>query len=228
MAARPPGASMRAMTDRLRIVLADDHAVVRAGVRRILEEVPGWSVVAECGDTDAAVAAVRAQRADVLVLDLAMPGRPSLAVLQDLPDTHVVVLTMEADPAMGRRALAAGAAGYVLKEAADTELVAAVRCAAAGGAYLDPSLGAALAAAPEPARELSAREAEVLRLIALGNTNTEAAELLGLSVRTVETHRGHILDKTGCRSRAELVLHAIETGLLDREFARRRAEPLAR
>ena len=205
-------------------MLADDHAVVRAGIRMLLESVPGWEVVAESGDADAALRQVRGHHADVLVLDLAMPGRPSLEILPELgryaPEARVVVLTMEADPAMARAALAAGASAYVLKEAADTELVEAIRRAAAGGAYLDPALGALVAAAPRaaPPHPLSDRELEVLRLIALGNTNAEIAETLCLSVRTVETHRSHILTKTGCKTRAQLVTYALRAGLLDREF----------
>ena len=215
---------MSASGDTVRIVLADDHAVVRAGIRMVLDEIPGWEVVAECGDADTAARQVRGHRPDVLVLDLAMPGRPSLDALPDIrrssPDTHVVILTMDADPAMARRAMATGAAGYVLKEAAETELVEAIRRAVAGASYLDPSLGALVAAAPETSRshELSDRELEVLHLIALGNTNTEVADALCLSVRTVETHRSHILTKTGCKSRADLVTYALGIGLLDREF----------
>jgi two-component system response regulator NreC len=116
--------------------------------------------------------------------------------------------------------MAAGASGYVLKEAADTELVEAIRRAVAGASYLDPSLGALVAAGrgTPAAKELSGRELEVLRLIALGNTNTEVADALCLSVRTVETHRSHILTKTGCKTRADLVAHALGTGLLDREL----------
>ena len=211
----------------LRIVLADDHAVVRAGIRMVLEATPGWEVVAESGDADTALRQVRSHRADVLVLDLAMPGRPSLEVLPDLrrqaPATRVVILTMDADPAMARAALGAGAAAYVLKEAADTELVEAIRRTAAGGAYLDPALGALVAAAPRAApatHALSERELEVLRLIALGHTNTEIAETRCLSVRTIETHRSHILAKTGCRTRAQLVTFARGAGLLDRELRR--------
>ena len=215
---------MTTADDTVRIVLADDHAVVRAGIRMVLDENPGWEVVAECGDADTAARQVRGHHPDVLVLDLTMPGRSSLDALPEIrrssPGTHVVILTMEADPAMARRAMAAGASGYVLKEAADTELVEAIRRAVAGASYLDPSLGALVAAAPETSapHELSGRELEVLRLIALGNTNTEVADALCLSVRTVETHRSHILTKTGCRSRADLVTFALEGGLLDREF----------
>jgi two-component system, NarL family, response regulator NreC len=204
----------------LRIVLADDHAVVRAGIRLLLEAVPGWSVVAECRDADAAVHAVLEHRPDVLVLDLAMPGRPSLDAIRevrgDASGTRVVILTMTADPAMARAALAAGASGYVLKEAAEAELREAIRRAVAGGAYLDPAMGALIAAAPPPpALRLSERERDVLRLIALGHTNTEIAAELTLSVRTVETHRSHINTKTGAKTRAQLVAHALRAGLLD-------------
>jgi two-component system response regulator NreC len=215
----------------LRIVLADDHAVVRAGIRMLLESQPGWEVVAESPDADSAARQVRGHKPDVLILDLAMPGRSSLDVVpqirRDTPRTCIVILTMEADAAFARKALGAGASGYVLKEAADSELVDAIRRAAAGGSYLDPMLGAELAAMP-PERngvhdQLTDRELDVLRLIALGNTNTEIAAALCLSVRTVESHRGHIQAKTGRSTRAELVSYALEAGLLD-EYLHRPAE----
>jgi two-component system response regulator NreC len=160
-----------------------------------------------------------------------MPGRPSLDLLpqirRDTPRTSIVILTMEADAAFARKALGAGASAYVLKEAADSELVDAIRRAAAGGSYLDPMLGAELAAMP-PERvgvpdQLTDRELDVLRLIALGNTNTEIAAALCLSVRTVESHRGHVQAKTGRSTRAELVSYALEAGLLD-EYLHRPAE----
>jgi len=207
----------------LRIVLADDHAVVRAGIRMLLESQPGWDVVAESADADSAARQVRGHKPDVLILDLAMPGRSSLDVVpqirRDTPRTSIVILTMEADAAFARKALSAGASGYVLKEAADSELIDAIRRAAAGGSYLDPMLGAELAAMP-PERngvhdQLTDRELDVLRLIALGNTNTEIAAALCLSVRTVESHRGHIQAKTGRSTRAQLVSYALEAGLLD-------------
>jgi two-component system response regulator NreC len=208
----------------LRIVLADDHVVVRAGIRLILNEVPGWEVVAECGDAETAARQVHGHHADVLVLDLTMPGRPSLEVLAELrrsaPRTRVAILTMDADADLARRALAGGASAYVLKEAADTALVEAIGRVAAGGSYLDPALGAQVAAAPPAPAEhsLSDRELDVLRLIALGNTNTEIADALCLSVRTVETHRSHIVTKTGRKTRSELVTYARGGGLLAREF----------
>jgi two-component system response regulator NreC len=207
----------------LRIVLADDHAVVRAGIRMLLEAQAGWEVVAESADAETAARRVRGHKPDVLVLDLSMPGRSSLDVLpelrRDTPRTSVVVLTMEADPALARKALSAGAAAYVLKEAADAELVDAIRRAAAGSSYLDPTLGAVLASAPPErdgaADDLTEREQEVLRLIALGNTNAQIANALCLSVRTVESHRGHIQAKLGRSTRAELVAYALDAGLLD-------------
>jgi len=206
-------------TPELRLVLADDHRLVRAGLRVLLESVPGWRVVAEAGDGDAALLQVLDHRPDILVLDLAMPGRPSLGLLPELarraPATRVVVVTMQSDPALARTALAAGAAGYVLKEAADAELEQAIRAVAHGGSYLDPSLGALVAACPEDEHHgLSAREVEVLRLIALGHTNAEIATALCLSVRTVESHRSHILEKTGCRTRAQLVQFALGEDLV--------------
>jgi two-component system, NarL family, response regulator NreC len=207
-------------TPELRLVLADDHRLVRAGLRVLLESVPGWRVVAEAGDGDAALLQVLDHRPDILVLDLAMPGRPSLGLLPELarraPATRVVVVTMQSDPALARTALAAGAAGYVLKEAADAELEQAIRAVAHGGSYLDPSLGALVAACPEDEHHgLSAREVEVLRLIALGHTNAEIGKQLYLSTRTVETHRAHIQQKIRRTSRAELVRYALDHGLLE-------------
>jgi two-component system response regulator NreC len=208
----------------LRIVLADDHKVIRAGLRLLLEAVDGWTVVAETGDADAALAAVEEHKPEILVLDLVMPGRPSIDAIAEVrrcsPDTRTVILTMEADPAIAQHALSAGASAYALKEAADSELVQAIRSVADGGSYLDPSLGAAIAAPlPEDraVAKLSAREREVLRLIALGHTNAEIAELLALSLRTVESHRAHIQAKSGRATRAELVDLALHAGLLDPE-----------
>lgn len=207
----------------LTIVLADDHAVVRSGLRLLLDAEDGMQVVAEVGDADAALRAVLGHKPDVLVLDLNMPGEPTS--LDALPyvrerskNTRTVVLTMQDDPEFARRALRAGASAYVLKEAADSELVEAIRRAAAGETYLNPALGAKLAAAPEkadgPPDDLTAREVDVLRLIALGHTNAEIGSQLYLSVRTVETHRAHIQQKLGRSSRAELVRYAIDHELL--------------
>jgi len=208
-----------------RIVLADDHGVVRAGLRLLLDAEPGFEVVAEAADVDGALGAVLGHKPEVLVLDLNMPGgRSSLEALPDVaqrsPATRTVILTMQEDPEYARRALRAGALGYVLKDAADGELVDAVRRVAEGGTYLNPALGARLATTPErpsgPPGDLSGREAQVLRLIALGHTNAEIAEQLFLSVRTVETHRAHIQQKLGRSTRAELVRYALDKGLLDR------------
>jgi two-component system response regulator NreC len=212
--------------ERIKIVLADDHAVVRKGLRLLLDGEEGFEVVAEAGTAEDALRYVRAHRPQVLVLDLNMPG--DVNSLDAIPEveasgdgTRVVVLTMQEDPEFARRALGNGAAGYVLKEAADDELVEAVRRAAAGDTYLNPRLGAALAAAPPkpagPPDDLTEREVEILRLIALGHTNVEIGEQLYLSVRTVESHRAHIQQKLRRSSRAELVRYALDHGLLDEE-----------
>ena len=205
------------------IVLADDHLVVRAGLRMLLQAEEGFEVVAEAGDVATTERRVAAYHPRVLILDLNMPDESSLPAIPRLresaPDTQIVVLTMQNDPAFAREALRAGAIAYVLKEeAAETELVRAVRLAADGRTYLSPELGARLAAEPEafngPPDDLSAREIEVLRLIALGHTNTEIAAHLYLSVRTVESHRAHIQQKTGRTTRAALVAYAREHELL--------------
>lgn len=210
--------------ERVAIVLADDHAVVRSGLRLVLEAEEGFAVVAEAGTTEEAVDAVRRSSPDVLLLDLTMPGRPALAAIPELcagTDTRIVVLTMHDDPAYAREALRAGASGYVLKEAADAELVQAVRTVMDGGTYLQPELGARLAQTPESSEQglpddLTEREAEVLGLLALGHTNQEIAQKLFLSVRTVESHRAHIQQKLRLSSRADLVRYALDHGLVER------------
>ena len=204
----------------IRLVIADDHAVVRAGLRLLLDAAEGIRVVAEAGEVDTAARMVAAHRPDVLVLDLNMPGTPSLPAIPALAErTGVVVLTMQNDPAFAREALQAGARGYVLKEAADDELLDAVRAVAAGRTYLNPELGARLAAAPPeptgPPDDLTEREVEILRLIALGHTNAEIGKQLYLSVRTVESHRAHIQQKTRRTTRAELVRYALDHALVD-------------
>lgn len=209
-------------TDALTIVLADDHAVVRTGLRLVLEGETGWRIVAEAGNVADARRYVRAERPDVLVLDLNMPGESSLAAIPairaEVPATRIVVLTMQDAPAFARQALQAGATAYVLKEAAQAELVLAIRTVAAGGTYLSPSLGARMAAEPataSPPDDLTEREVEILRLIAVGHTNAEIAELLFLSVRTVESHRAHVQLKTSRTTRAELVRYALDHGLVE-------------
>ncbi len=204
------------------IVIADDHKVVRAGLRLLLEAEEGFEVIGEADDVAETERRVAAFRPRVLILDLNMPGGSSLPAIPTLrasaPETQIVVLTMQNDPAFAREALRAGAIGYVLKEAADTELVQAVRLAADGRTYLNPELGARLAAEPPtpsgPPDDLSAREVEVLKLIALGHTNGEIAQTLFLSVRTVESHRAHIQQKTRRTTRADLVAYARENNLL--------------
>ncbi|MDA0183115.1 response regulator transcription factor [Solirubrobacter phytolaccae] len=205
------------------VVIADDHTVVRQGLRMLIDNEDGLQVIAEAGTVPDAERMARAHRPSVLVLDLNMPGGSSLEAIPRLreqaADTAIVVLTMQDDPAFARQALQAGALGFVLKEAADEELLEAIKLAAAGDTYLNPRLGARLATAPaEPAGppdDLSEREVEVLRLIALGHTNAEIASQLFLSTRTVETHRAHIQQKLRRTTRAELVRYALEHKLVD-------------
>lgn len=205
------------------IVLADDHQVVRSGLRVLLESDGRFAVLGESGDVAGTIGQVRACRPQVLVLDLNMGGESSLEAIPQLrseaPGTQIVVLTMQEDPAFARAALRAGAIGYVLKDAADSELMNAVTLAAEGRTYLNPELGARLAAQPAESEarpdNLSPREVEVLKLIALGHTNAEIASSLFLSVRTVESHRAHIQQKVGLTTRAELVSYARDRDLLD-------------
>ena len=217
------GHSRPAASAPITIVLADDHKVVRSGLRMLLESEGRFEVLAESGDVAGTVDAVRRTRPRVLVLDLNMGGESSLDFIPQLrtevPETQIVVLTMQDNPAFARAALRAGAVGYVLKDAADAELMSAVELAAEGRTYLNPELGAKLASEPAEAEtrpdNLSPREIEVLKLIALGHTNGEIASSLFLSVRTVESHRAHIQQKIRLTTRAELVAYARDHGLLD-------------
>ncbi len=205
------------------VVLADDHQIVRDGIRMVLEAESDIGVVAEAGDVDAASRYVLGHKPRVLVLDLSMPGGSSLDVipkiLETSPETAIVVLTMQSEPAFARQALRAGAKGYVVKHSAASELVDAIRAAVNGETYINPKLGARLAAEPPPEGPpdgLTPREVEILNLLALGYMNPEIAEQLVLSVRTVETHRANIQRKTGISTRAELIAYALEHGLVDR------------
>jgi two-component system, NarL family, response regulator NreC len=201
------------------VVIADDHSIFRRGLRDLLDAEAGFEVLAEAADLDSARRYVRGHAPRVLVLDLNMAGESSLhsipVIRAESPDTQIVVLTMQDEPAYAREALSSGALGYVLKEAAGGELVDAVRAAANGDSYLNPRLGAKVAMAPlGPPGGLSEREAEVLRMIALGHTNAQIAGSLYLSVRTVETHRAHIQQKLGLSDRAALVRYAHENRML--------------
>jgi two-component system, NarL family, response regulator NreC len=209
----------------IRVVIVDDHAILRSGLRRVLEAEPDIEVVGEAENAERAVFETLQTKPDVIVMDVVMPGKSGIegmpAVLQAAPDAKVLVLSMQDDPRYVREAFDAGASGYVLKEAADTEVVGAVRAVAGGERYVHPVLGARLVAADAEQRRraeaevLSEREREVLRLLALGHTNQEIAQLLYISVRTAETHRAHIMQKLNLRSRADLVRHALANGLLD-------------
>jgi DNA-binding NarL/FixJ family response regulator len=209
----------------IRVLVVDDHAVVRSGLRRVLDAEPDIETVGEAATAERAVFEAIENRPDVVLLDVMMPeltgieGMPAL--LQAVPDAKVLVLSMQDDPRYVHEAFAAGASGYVLKEAADTEVVGAVRAVAAGERYVHPSLGAKLVAAEFEQRRraeqdpLSDREREVLHLLALGHTNQEIAKQLFISVRTAETHRAHVMQKLQLGSRAELVRYALAEGLLD-------------
>ena len=205
------------------VVLADDHRLVRSAVRTVLETEGGIEVIAEAADAGETLRKVRAHKPDVLVLDLNMPGESGLEaiprVVEASPCTAVVVLTMEGDPAFAHAALRCGACAFVLKEAADAELIDAVQAAANGHGYLNPELGARIAAEPSPEYGppdgLTERQLEVLELLVLGYTNSQIADKLGISERTVESHRSHIQYKVGQKSRAELVAYARDHRIVD-------------
>ena len=211
----------------IRVLIVDDHAVVRSGLRLLLEAEEDLEPVGEAGSARDAVFQARALKPDVILLDVVMPEGSGLDALPQLkhenPAAKVLILSMQDEPRYVREAFGAGASGYVLKEAADNEVVAAVREVAGGGRYVNPALGARLVAADAEAAKradedpLSDREREVLRLLALGHTNQEIAKQLYISVRTAETHRAHIMQKLRLQTRADLVAYALERGLLETE-----------
>jgi two-component system response regulator NreC len=215
------------MTDSIRVLIVDDHAVVRSGLRLLVEREEGMVVVDEAANANEAIFRALEHKPDVVLIDVTMPGETGIDAIPKLldasPESKVLVLSMQDDARYVRDAFAAGARGYVLKEAADTELVAAIREVAAGGNYINPALGArvVISEAKEDAEAeadpLSEREHQVLRLLALGHTNQEIAKTLFISVRTAETHRAHIMQKLGLASRAELVRYALARQILEPE-----------
>jgi DNA-binding NarL/FixJ family response regulator len=207
----------------IRVLICDDHALVRSGLRRLVEREEGLEVTGEAASADEAVSRLREEPPDVLLLDITMPGRSGIDALPEItataPGTKVLMLSMQDDPAYVRRAFAAGADGYLLKDAADAELVKALHEVRDGHRYLHPVLGARLASLPTAERNplesrdpLSERERDVLRLLALGHTNQEIAKQLFISIRTVETHRARIGHKLGLKTRAEIVRYALASG----------------
>jgi two-component system, NarL family, response regulator NreC len=209
----------------IRVLLVDDHAILRAGLRKVLDAEDDIEVVAEAESADRALFEALETKPDVAVVDVVMPGKSGIEAAPDLvqavPAMKILVLSMQDDPRYVRAAFEAGASGYVLKEAVDTEVVGAIRTVAGGERYVHPALGARLVAAEVEERRraeadpLSDREREVLRLLALGHTNQEIAKLLYISVRTAETHRAHIMQKLQLASRAELVRYALDNGLVE-------------
>jgi two-component system response regulator NreC len=209
----------------VKVLIVDDHAVVRTGIRLLLAQEPDIDPVGEAGTAREAIFEARSLKPDVILMDVVMPDGNGLeaipTLLHENPETKILVLSMQDDPRYVREAFDSGARGYVLKEAADVEVVTAVREVARGGRYVHPELGARLIAADAAAARkadedpLSDREREVLRLLALGHTNQEIAQQLYISVRTAETHRAHIMQKLRLSSRAELVRYAIAQGLLE-------------
>jgi two-component system response regulator NreC len=209
-----------AEADTIAVVLVDDHALVRGALRALLDGQNDLEVVGEAGDLASVQATVAAHRPRVLVLDVNLPDGLAIDALPALreaaPETEIVLLTMERDLTLARRALEAGAKGYLFKDVAHLELIEAVRAAAAGEQHLAPAVAAGLKDGEGEDRQvLSPRETDVLKLMALGHTNREIGEQLSLSVRTVETHRAHIQQKLGLSSRPELTRYALAHGLIE-------------
>ena len=214
--------------ERIRLLLADDHAVVRAGLRVLLDSQEDMEVVGEAGDGWETLEKTLSLKPDIVLLDISMPGMSGLEAAGEIkrqaPDVRILVLTMHDDVAYLRQFLQAGVSGYVVKKAADTELVAAIRAVQRGETSIYPSLTQVLVdsyldqpAAPRSrgsGEELTPRETEVLRLVAHGYTSQQIADHLSISVNTVDTHRAHTMEKLGLRGRAQLVRYAIAKGLL--------------
>ena len=207
------------MANKITVLLADDHALVRRGFRRLLEDDPAIAVVGEASDGDEAVTLAASLNPQVIVMDCAMPGTSGLVatkqILQRAPETAVLMLSMHSEGTLVRQALDSGARGYILKDALDLDLAAAVKKVAAGETVLDPKLTRPAALKGERDHGLSARELEVLRLICDGLSNRAIATKLGLSVNTVAVHRANIMKALGVHKTAELVVYAIQNGLVN-------------
>jgi two-component system, NarL family, response regulator NreC len=214
---------------RTRVFIADDHGVLRGGLRALITAQHDMEVAGEAADGVDAVRGILETRPDVALLDISMPGRGGFGVItsvkRESPETRILVLTVHDEPAYVRAAIAAGAAGYVVKKAVDTELLAAIRAVAQGRAFMDHSMDARLAQEsirPKRAKAggtgamamLSERERQVLALVARGYTNREAADELGLGVKSVETYRSRVMEKLGLRSRSDLIRFALDCGIL--------------
>lgn len=210
---------------RIRILLADDHTVLRSGLRALLSAQSDLEVAGEAADGSEALRLAQATKPDVVVMDIGMPGVSGIdataRIRRELPSTKVLILSMHDDQGYLRQALRAGASGYVLKKAADTELLAAIRAAARGEVFLDPSLAkgfvedVVLPRVEELERPaLSEREREVLQLLARGHTNQQVADRLCVGVKSVETYKARLMDKLGLKGRADLVRYALLHGLL--------------
>jgi two-component system response regulator NreC len=210
----------------IRILIADDHGVLRAGLRALLNAEVDFSVVGEAADGREALQLVREHRPDVLLLDVSMPGRSGIEVTQqvkqEFPDTRVLILTVHEDESLLQEAIRAGAAGYIIKRAVEAELINAVHAIWRGDLYIHPAMTRALLKsvqipsppAEEPVEPLTPRERDVLRHIAQGYTNRQIADALQISVRTVESHRANLTGKLGLKSRVELVRYARQAGML--------------
>jgi len=216
------------MSQAIRILLVDDHAVLRAGLKSLLNAEPDMTIAGEAGDGQTCLSLAGELQPDVILLDLNMPGLGGLDILAELgrraPRSRVLVLTMHDDAVYLRQVLASGGAGYVLKQAADSELLSAIRTVYSGGVFLHPAhTQILLEGQPQPAEaaggnllsSLSEREQEVLRLLALGHSNKEIAQMLYLSVKTVETYKARLMEKLDLKTRAALVRFALQHGLLD-------------
>jgi two-component system, NarL family, response regulator NreC len=212
----------------LRILLGDDHTLVRQGLRKILEEQPSWEVVAEASDGRDVVRQVESLEPDVVVLDIGMPRLNGIEVTKQIarrfPDVNILILSMHSEEAYITRAMKAGARGYLLKDSADTELIRAVGAVAAGKSYFSPTVARVMLddyvrhlsdkGIVDRFETLSEREREIFQLIAEAHTSKEIADLLSVSPATVETHRAHILQKLDVHNTAELVLYAVRRGVI--------------